>query len=434
MGSTVFAGATAKEMFRLTKEVSAKSKDRIWPGFDPIAFTVLKENSLQFSPEPNNPESQIFMTLTSDYFAKYALEQNLAITVHEAFHGFQRSPSRPGMKWGYENAMLIFEYVGTSARNNALFAIEARELEAALLAKDVSEMGTHVRDFLLIRGERQRTLDPRFAEFERGAELNEGIAEYAGTKAVLEAFGTAAAKKTGMMFEAESAEKFLAGKYSVLKSINRIGSNVRRKFYFTGSAQALLLDRLLPGEWKNRVQYKGASLEELLREAVDPLGEVLRTKDYQAILALEKKAETERQAQNQLLLKETLEANGTKLTIDFADLEGSNFILGFDPMNATLIEPLVRVHTRYVKFGKNDRFSAVFNQAVVEDGKKNQYIAVIPGDLKIVADGVELDISKDQEIAFERVLRIVSENIEIEINAGTVTINKDEVRVHVAEK
>ncbi|HUF03139.1 MAG TPA: hypothetical protein VMM38_03100 [Aridibacter sp.] len=429
--AAALAQSDSGRLFSLIRELSASSPGGIWPGFDAAKFTELKEGYLQFSPEPGKPESQIFMTLSDEYFADHTVEDNIVITVHEAFHGFQRSPGREGGPWGAENAFLVFEYAASTPRNNALFAIEARLLLLALRAEGEERRRKHISDFLAVRRTRQRELPAKFVEFERGAELNEGLAEYAGVRAVLEALRTGAAKRASLAISAADGDSYLSEKFETLETINRVGSNVRRKFYLTGSAQAVLLDRLMPGEWKRRVQMEGASVQDLLEEAIDPSGPVLRSMNYEDVFKTESEAAEARTVENRKLLHETLSEEGVSLKIDFSKLGGIVYVQRFDPMNVTMIEPGIRVHTRMVRFGKEGVFSAAFDKAVVEDLNERTYRAVISGGLSIRADGVKLDPNKNSSVRFSREFRLVGGNVEVTAKTGIVSIEEGRISMTI---
>ena len=91
---------------------------------------------------------------------------------------------RPGSKWGAENASLLFEYSDSTPRNDALFSIECRLLLGALEAAEAEGRSAGARRFLAVRRLRQGELEGRFVEFEKGLESNEGLAEYAGFRAI----------------------------------------------------------------------------------------------------------------------------------------------------------------------------------------------------------------------------------------------------------
>lgn len=421
------ANYRSEDIYSISRKLEKTARNRIWPGFELSRYTRLKTGDnggyIHFSSDPDaDPERNFSWRLDDEYFQNHALEENLLITFHEAFHAFERDQRRPGLAWGAENAMLVFEYQESSARNNALFRIEAMILRRALEEKKEFDLKKLVQEFISVRRLRQSELEPRFVEFEKGAELNEGLAEYAGTRAVVLGIETARQNKIG--FADANETDFLRGKYARLDSITDLGRNIRLKFYYTGSAQGFLLDRLMPTDWKTKVQMEGKSLQGLLLTTAEKakIPSPLIKYGYAKILAEEEKAVAARKAENQALLEKTLGAPGKKLTIDFSALNEGAGIRQFDPMNVTMISPQLRVHTRSVAFAANDIFSAEFSQPVIEDLEKKRYVAIIPENeiRSISADGEELSRTGATEKRFGRKLLIKTDNFTFEADGGGI--------------
>lgn len=435
---------TAEQIFDYSQKIAEINKNQIWNEFEPMKYTsfksVAKENYISFSSNFDKPDNSFSWQLVDEYFSNNSLEDNLVITFHEAFHAFEADEKRSGEKWRRENSMLVFEYQESSARNNTLFSIEAKILRDALQTKGLGELKRKVQQFLAVRSLRQGEIEPRFVEFEKGAESNEGMAEYAGTKAVVEAMKPAKQKKLSIRFTFSNADAFLANKYELLGSITNIGKNIRRKFYYTGSAQGFLLDRLLK-DWKTKVQMDSQAVQDLLETAVGKISskaeteKILARYQYEKILIEEEKAVTKRKAENQALLENTLNQSGRKYTIDYSAVKTWVGIRNFDPMNVTMVSPKIRVHTRSVSFGAKDVFSAVFSQPVVEDLEKRNYVSIIPESDKetVTVDGAEIGLSKPTEIKFNQSLVIKSANFQLEATMGILKITDMEVLIKLYE-
>lgn len=435
------------EVFGYAQKIAAAANNQIWNEFDARNYIRLKNDSnnggyISFSTAPDSQGEQVFSwTVIDDYFQNHSLEDNLSITFHEAFHAFERDPKREGAKWGAENSMLIFEYQESSARANALFNIESKILQSALESKNKSDLIKKVGQFLAIRRLRQSELDSRFIEFEKRAELNEGLAEYAGTKAVVVAINPVKQNQIPISFSESSAAAFLSKKYEKLGSITKIGRNIRLKFYYTGSAQGFLLDRLMP-DWKTKVQMEGKSLQDLLEASIKNLPTekavetILRRNGYENILSEEEKSVAQRKADNQSLLEKTLDQKGRKYTIDFSALAKSAGIRNFDPMNVTMVMPKTRVHTRHVLFG-GESFTADFSQSVVEDLENKRYTTVLPENENesITVDGSAIDPKNAAELQFGKSLVIDSRNFKFETaGKGNIKISGEEIVIRLADK
>lgn len=427
----------SKIIYGYCQSLAASENGRIWPGFEPLKYTKLKtaegKNFLQFT-----SDNSFSWSLSDEYFANHTLEENLSITFHEAFHAFQRDDSREGLKWGAENSLLIFEYKESSTRNNALFGIEARILYDALQTADEKDLREKVRQFLAIRRLRQSELEPRFAEFEKGSESNEGLADYAGAKAVTLAIEDAG--QNNIPFNFTDGNEYLLKKYVSLKAINKIGKNPRLKFYYTGSAQALLLDRLLPG-WKRGVQMGGNSVQDLLGSAVKQpptektIVKTLQRYGYAAALKEEELRAEKRKLEKMALLKSVLDRQGREYVIDFSGLRHPGQIRSFDPMNVTMINPKLRIHTRSVSFAGKDTFTASFSQPVVEDLDNRQYKTIVSADESITADDRTLRLPPAGEISFNKSLIIETSGFKLKAAAaGIIRSDRRKIVIILSDK
>lgn len=142
------------------------------------------------------------------------------ILLHEMFHGVQ---AQLGLAVG------ILE-------NEHLDALDGRywlRLEWRALARALGTSGVQrtaaVRDALAFRQARRRT-HPAAAENERGLEINEGIASYAGT-----------------VLAASSRADAIANALTILTGVEGGESFVRTFAYVSGPAYGLLLDEASPG-------------------------------------------------------------------------------------------------------------------------------------------------------------------------------------------
>jgi hypothetical protein len=437
------------QLFRDATRLADVLADDVWPGFDARRYSAVVTDrktgavSLGYSADPPGPGRKMFMTFGADYFRKQTPEENVLTTFHEAFHGFQRDAKRKGARWGVENIMHLFDYAAVPVRNGALFAVEGRILGAALQDPDAESARKKVRQFLAVRKLRQGELGPRLAAFEKAAELNEGLAEYAGARAVV--LGMKALKRQGEKgpFATLDDAGFLREKYAKLRTLLDLGRNDRLKFYYTGSAQAFLLDRLRPG-WKGEVQEKAAAVQDLLAQAVGPdtiAGEelataALREYGYETAAREAEKAAARRKAEGEALLDGLHKQKGLHVTLVVAELGRIGDYQGFDPMNVTVLDRARRLHTRMVNVGQRDRYRAEFSQKVLEDRQKMEYVTVVPEGERLTAtlDGAALDLSRPGRRVIEKKLEIASPHFRLEVNAGEITVTDAGVVVTVRAK
>ena len=424
----------AAEILQFCVQLAGVAGDDIWPGFDArkYAFVNLAADatgySLGFSDAPQDPQRRTLL-MTYD-IRNYGLEEAVSLAFHESFHVFESDGERAGAKWRRENSMLVAAYPETEVRLSALFNIEGQLLLAALRAKDEAARRDAARRFLAVRRLRHGEMEGRFVEFEKGAESNEGLAEYAGTKAVLLGITAARQQRLSIPFQHEDERSYLEKKYAQLASITDAGKNSRLRFYFTGSAQGLLLDRLMP-DWRRRVQFDAVALQDLLTEAVSPApagaadgaAATLKEYDYAGVVKREEANVAQKQAQKQAVLDGVLRQKGRRYVLDFSQagkMGNTNF---FDPMNITMVTRQTRVHTRMLKIGEDGVYAGEFEQAVVEDFERRQYLTIVEaGEQEITADGVRLDITKPAQTAFKTRLLIKTPKFTFTATSGTVTI------------
>lgn len=244
----------------------------LWPGFDPGAVPVAiydgTDTWLYRHPPPpegfrtvtGTPGAVVFRgrheairantsteigeattaTMILEGHEDEGTEELAGLLIHEAFHVFQRL-HHPGWS-GNEVELLVYPVEDSVALG--LRRLETRALRSALAAAAEPERRGAARRALRFREERFARLPSGSVAYERGTELNEGLARYVERLATVEA---AAQVLTEPSFPPEE---------------------VRRRAYGTGEALARLLDALATG-WKSRLESDStAVLDELLREAV----------------------------------------------------------------------------------------------------------------------------------------------------------------------
>jgi hypothetical protein len=190
-----------------------------------------------------------------------------AVTMlHEVFHALQATlaPQHFAM------AMSVYrsedQYPYQDAQFSTAWNNEGEALAGALGATEGVAVSGLVKKFLAIR-EARRTrvvLDPELISYECELEWLEGLAKYAE----VEFFKLAASRAAEAAFASyRSGHPFWPADLARLRR-NLGGQKGDLRFYLSGAAQAMLLDRLSPG-WKAKALEKGANLEDLLRGAIN---------------------------------------------------------------------------------------------------------------------------------------------------------------------
>lgn len=200
-------------------------------------------------------------------------DKYISLSAHEAFHAYQgmRAPEKLAVA---EAANLEFEhqYPWDDPSLQADWQTELDLLADALQPADRTRTLELARRFLDVRAARRDSanLSPGLAAYEQQREWLEGLARYAE----LEIWRQAAAGSYTPLPEASALPDFedYAGfetrRSQELDQMRRMaGDRGDGRFYYSGMAQAFLLDRLMP-DWKERALAEGVWLEDLLAEAV----------------------------------------------------------------------------------------------------------------------------------------------------------------------
>jgi hypothetical protein len=340
----------------------------VWPGFDPqkipIAIYDGKRTTLHHHPSPP-PElrSGVFegrhpsvtgnssVTLGGVETAT-VLAQNPTpgLIAHEQFHVYQRT-KHP--KW-IANEVELFTYPIDDAEALALLRRETDALRAAL---DGNKSAAQLA--LELRRQRFAKIGANAAAYERGSELNEGLATY--------------------------VQHRIDGGPVVLNDTP--AEAVRDRFYQSGLALALLLDRYDP-KWRETLENGDPrSLDELLAAAILPNVDV----------AAEVREVGVRREQRK---REFLDQPGWTVVITAGDQPF--FPSRFDPLNVHVVGKGEVLHTRFLQLngieilgrsalteaaGEHPLFSGV--RRVTLTGFKTKPEVK---DDRLVADGVTADL------------------------------------------
>ncbi len=266
-------------------------------------------------------------------------EELAAVAIHEAFHVYQRK-HHPG--W-IGNEADLFTYPTDSADLLALRRQETQALRKALQAEDPQRRSCWARTAITLRGQRYAQMEPAFADYERGTELNEGLATYVQMRV------------TGRMTVDLPAAEFKPGA-------------IRQRAYATGPALAVLLDRADPGWIASFESNDKQTLDEALSQAVGKASgcalesafvsttQVQARQDVAALIIEKKQLLSDFQAQA-----------GWRLIFQ-AEKGSPLWPQGFDPLNVERLEKAKILHTRFIKLGNDDGQIEVLNAKSLTQG------------------------------------------------------------------
>lgn len=247
------------------------------------------------------------------------------ILIHEAFHVFQRAhhPS-----WAANEADL-FTYPVNDAELLSLRRLESEALRRGLLARSRDQAACWARSALELRRERFSRLPAGASAYERGTELNEGLATYVEWRAT----------------DAPDSSVMPAGEFPA--------EQIRQRGYRSGVALARLLDRLSPG-WRATLEaHDSVPLDSMLSTAIAgqpgaPCALTGAERDSVRRLAQSDEAAlAERLAMER---RDFLDQPGWRLILKAAH---PLFPQGFDPLNVKVVASGEVLHTRLLKLGND---------------------------------------------------------------------------------
>ena len=318
--------------------------------------------------------------------------QLFGTTAHEAFHVYERSVARDDRKFGSgENSFLVSTYPVFDAGNEAGWALEGRLLARALAAGTRAELAERTREFVAAREARHRALGSDFAEFETRAELNEGLAEYALVRSL-----ALAADDPGFPWRAD-AEREVARHRARLDSLTSdVRQSLRLRFYATGPAMGLLLDRLSGPPWRAELVRQDLTLQEMLAVASgyrDPeralLGRAARAVDTASLGRAAREGVARLRGIRRAQADSVLARSGLTILLRADSLPGARFgLCGIDPQNLLQVDSDVLLHTRWVR-PCGPGLSAEFTTSAVQDRRAGTFAAVVaPADsVRVTAGG-----------------------------------------------
>jgi hypothetical protein len=272
-----------------------------------------------------------------------------ALTTHEIFHVFQRArhPSWSGNEADY------FTYPLGDTTALALRRVETLALSRALGATTRDSVRCWTRAALIARADRFDRVGPAAAGYERGTELNEGLATYVERRAARRPITLAA---TDLPIE-----------------------EVRQRSYGVGAALAELLDRLHDG-WRDSLERAPASahltLDSLLAESVEPVRSAAEgcgpssaeRARFSSGAVAEARSLGERRARERASF---VERPGWRLIVQGG--EKPLFVQGFDPLNVSLVSPTEILHRRMVRLGNEAGWIELVGRPSLTEGREGQH-------------------------------------------------------------
>jgi len=352
--SSASAQTTDRSALALATEVETIAQGpQLWPNFDPLQIPLAvydgKSTYLFRHPDPptvfqreadfailtgRHPEMTantsveiggvLTATILLDQLHPDGTVRDLAATaIHESFHVFQ---GEHHADW-YGNVIDLFTYPSTDGGLLALRRLETEALRRAIGLESATERACWAGVALHLRQERFAALDSVHVAYERGLELNEGLATY-----------------VEMRVHGTSDPGIPPAGYGA--------DGIRQRVYDTGVTWALLLDDFAPG-WQDRLEKDDdLFLDELLRVTLPAPAAADCEFSAEEVAAQQQRARDDAArllAQQQQYRTDFEAAPGWSLIFEAAAGEPL-WPQRFDPSNMHIVTGGV-LHTRFIRLG-----------------------------------------------------------------------------------
>lgn len=398
-----------------------------WPGFYPqdipLALYDGSETQLFNHPQPPdefvprdglhvhegrhpavraNSSTPIADTLTATILLSQrqaSTDELLGLMAHEMFHVFQRQhhPDWSG------NEAVAFTYPVDDEAVMATRIIEESGLALALAAETPEDAHCYAAIAMHSRGMRFALLADEHREYEQASELNEGLARYI------------------------QALYALTPPQDIMPDEPFAPDRLRWRFYETGAAMALLLDRFSPG-WKEMLNGSLVySLDELLTQAVDR-DEDCRVSDsrYTDAIARARTMVAEYRERLAAMEKEFMAAPGIRLRIvaDGTPL----WPKGFDPLNVTRLPDGRVLHSRLLMLQNESGGFEMLGRAAVTRGVGDH--PLFNGVDEVLFTGIDAG----SVVVEGSRARMKHDELELDIAAARIERDDAEITIHIGGK
>jgi hypothetical protein len=203
-------------------------------------------------------------------------EVQMTGVLHETFHVYQAqiAPAHLDEAEAAHRRGEQYWHADADAAVRKEWKQEIDVLSRALKGRSDSEAKALAREFLEQRARRRSAgdLSAALIDYERQLEWEEGLAKYVELAIWREAYDAEEYEPLPAMAGDPDFKGYGSFKQRWSQEIGQMVRQAARegetRFYYTGMAQAMLLDRLLPG-WKDRILAQDIWLETLLAEAVE---------------------------------------------------------------------------------------------------------------------------------------------------------------------
>jgi hypothetical protein len=201
---------------------------------------------------------------------KFDSDWHITSILHESFHAFQAQQNYERVKLAESLNSMHDSYPWRNLDFREKW-VEERHLLASIMTKNEKEdITVLVREWLKIRENRRAFLNPDQIHYERQREWLEGLAKYAELQSWKLASNPELYTPLAEMKDDSDFNFYQNAEAQRTKEIRQLRSDLgfsESMFYYSGWAQAELLDRLNPN-WKSRAMASGVYLDEMIEESL----------------------------------------------------------------------------------------------------------------------------------------------------------------------
>lgn len=202
---------------------------------------------------------------------KFNSDWHITGVLHESFHAFQAYQNYERVKLAESLTSMTDSYPWRDIDFREQW-VKERHLLARIMNKSENEdIAELVKEWLAIREDRRTKLDPDLIHYEKQREWLEGLAKYAEIQSWMLASDPELYTPTPEMKDDSDFNFYKNAADKRKNEVRQLRSDLgfsESMFYYSGWAQAELLDRL-NSNWKSTALQSGVFLDELIEESVN---------------------------------------------------------------------------------------------------------------------------------------------------------------------
>lgn len=241
-----------------TFAASMTTKD--WTG---IHLVEMMKAELPAFISPFVPYALVVRQFNSDWF--------IAAVLHESFHALQAQQSFQRVADAESATVLEKDYPWDDNEFRDAWSTERQLLAKAIQqTEDEVQLRALVAEWLSVRVARRKELSDDLISYEQKREWLEGLAKYAELQSWLLAGATEEYSSLPVMADLPDFDAYQKAEAHWKQELNQLKSDLQfddTVFYYSGWAQAELLDRLMP-DWKSIAFEPGVYLDTLLADSL----------------------------------------------------------------------------------------------------------------------------------------------------------------------